>query len=213
MVNVTNWLLFQSAVDAGPPGSGGLPKNLDDLDPQGLGLGQPWVNPLAALTFGGQQASSGPIGLATAVGTKTNILRISQPSIAGQIPLEFRLLGVEVEVRGRWEGGTDGTRTVPVSSVVGSALRTSIGSCSLPVSPSVGVCIKGGPIDRMNFSEADVANAGFGFQLFGSSTTFNFQGNTLFIDSLRVRLHWTDPLPSRRLRSRTRAALTRNVAI
>lgn len=211
MANITPWLLFQSAIDAGPSGSGGLPNNLDGIE--SLGLGQPWVTPTGVLGLGGQQASSGPIGFATADGTQTNLLRISQPNIAGQIPLEFRLLGVEVEVRGRWEGGTDGTRTVPVSSVVGSALRTSIGSCSLPVSPSVGVCIKGCPTDRMNFSEADVANAGFGFQLFGSSTTFDFQGNTLFIDSLRMRLHWTDPLPSRRLRSRTRAALTRSVSL
>ncbi len=193
MANVTPWLSFQSAQDAGPGGFGGAP----------------WSNPTGALSFGGLEASSGPVGFISS-DSQTAILRIAQPNFAGSLPLEFRLLGVEVEVRGRWEGASDGTRTVDVQAVVGASVRKSLGSCSLPISGAPSVCVKGSPTDSMNFSEADLANAGFGFQLTGSSTTFNSQGNTLFIDSLRVRIHWAEPTTAR-ARSRTRGAYTRGV--
>jgi len=195
MANVTNWLSFQSAIDAG-------------AGPEGIGA--PWSTPTGALALGGLQASSGPLSLFAAEGNQTALLRIAQPNFAGSLPLEFRLLGVEVEVRGRWEGATDGSRTVNVQAVVGASVRKSLGSCSLPISASPSVCIKGSPTDTMNFTEDNLANPGFGFQLSGSSTTFNTQGNTLFIDSLRVRIHWAEPTTARR-RTRTRAVLTRGV--
>lgn len=191
MANVTPWLNFQSAIDAGGGEFGSAP----------------WSNPTGALSLGGLEASSGPIGFISSDG-QTAILRIAQPSFAGTLPMEFRLLGVEVEVRGRWEGASDGMRTVNVQAVVGASVRKSLGSCALPISGSPSVCIKGSPTDTMNFTEADVPLAGFGFQLTGSSTTFNSQGNTLFIDSLRVRIHWAEPTTAR-ARSRTRAAFTR----
>jgi len=193
MANVTPWLLFQSAIDVDGGEFGGAP----------------WSNPTGALSFGGTEASSGPVGFISAE-SQTSLLRIAQPSFAGSLPLEFRLLGVEVEVRGRWQGASDGTRTVNVQAVVGASVRKSLGSCSLPISGSPGTCVKGSPTDTMNFTEADVALAGFGFQLTGSSTSFNSQGNTLFIDSLRVRIHWAEPTTVRG-RSRTRAAYTRGV--
>jgi len=191
MPNITPWLLFQSAVDVGG------------------GFGAPWTNVNGALAIGGQEASSGPIGFISADGSNTTLLRVAQPNLAGQIPLEFRLLGVEVEVRGRWEGGSDGTRLANVQAVVGSSVRKSLGSCALPISALPSACFKGAPTDTMNFSEADVANPGFGFQLQGTSTTFNSQGNTLFIDSLRVRFHWGEPITPFRLRTRRRAVFTR----
>lgn len=191
MANVTPWLSFQSAVDAGP-----------------AGFGAPWTNPTGALGFGGLEASSGPIGF-VAVEQQTTNLRVAQPNFLGSLPLSFRLLGVEVEVRGRWEGGASGARSANVQSVVGASVRQSLGSCALPVSPTPSACVKGSPTNTLGFTEADVALAGFGFQLTGSSTTFDAQGNTLFIDSVRVRIHWADLLPPGRSRGRTRSALTR----
>lgn len=223
MANVTPWLLFQSAQDAGPAGFG-QPLPLQDegggpgpTDPDapliqpGFGEGSPWSNPSGALGIGGTDAWSGPIGFILFT-NQTNLLRIAQPQVAGHLPLEFRLLGVELEIYGRWTGASDGTRTVTVQAVVGASVRASLGSCSLPLSgSSSGMCMKGGPTDRMNFSPADVALAGFGFQLYGSSSTFNTQGNTLRIDSLRVRFHWGEVITPFRIRSRRRAAFTRGV--
>jgi len=196
MANITPWLSFQSAIDAGPGVEG---------------IGAPWSAPTGALSFGGFETSSGPLSIVSAEGNQTTLLRIAQPNITGSLPLEFRLLGVEVEVRGRWEGASDGTRTVNVQAVVGASVRKSLGACSLPISASPSVCIKGSPTDTMNFTEDNLANPGFGFQLSGSSTTFNTQGNTLFIDSLRVRVFWADLQPPERSRRRTRLALTRGV--
>lgn len=192
MPSVTNWLTFQSAFDAGP-----------------LGFGAEWTNPAGALGVGGSEATSGPIGFVASDGEQTTLLRITQPSLGGQIPPDFVLLGVEVEVRGRWQGGSDGARSVPVQSVVADAVRQSLGSCSLPISGSPGTCIKGGPTNTLGFSEADVALAGFGFQLQGTSSTFSGQGNSLFIDSVRVRIHWDEPSATPPARGRSRHALTR----
>jgi|GEM_PF-2280982 len=194
MPSVTNWLTFQSAFDAGP-----------------LGFGAEWTNPSGALGVSGQEATSGPIGFVSAEGEQTTLLRITQPNLGGQIPPDFVLLGVEVEVRGRWQGGSDGTRTVPVQSVVADAVRQSLGSCTLPISGSPGTCIKGGPTNTLGFSEADIALPGFGFQLQGTSSTFIGQGNTIFIDSVRVRIHWADPGELQPSRGRTRAVFTRGV--
>lgn len=192
MPSVTNWLTFQSAFDAGP-----------------LGFGAEWTNPTGALGVGGSEATSGPIGFVAADGEQTTLLRITQPSLGGQIPPDFVLLGVEVEVRGRWQGGSDGARSVLVQSVVADAVRQSLGSCSLPISGSPGTCIKGGPTNTLGFSEADIALPGFGFQLQGTSSTFSGQGNTLFIDSARVRIHWDEPSATPPARGRSRHALTR----
>ncbi len=194
MPSVTNWLTFQSVIDAGPAGSAAE-----------------WTNLTGALSVGGQEASSGPIGFLSAFGEQTTLLRFTQPSLGGQIPIEFVLLGVEVEVRGRWQGASDGARTIPVDSVIGASVRQSLGSCTLPISGSPGTCIKGGPTNKLGFSEADIALPGFGFQLQGTSSSFNFQGNTLLIDSVRARIHWADPGELQPSRGRTRAAFTRGV--
>jgi len=190
MANVTNWMLFQSAQDIEQ-------------------FGSPWVSPLAALTIGGGEASSGPVGFLAAF-FQTNLLRIMQPSVAGQLPMEFRLLGVEVEIRGRWTGDSSGVRSVEVTSVVGGATRKNLGNASFNLN-LLKTVVMGGPTDTMNFTESDVANPGFGVQLFGSSSSFNVTGNTLLIDSLRVRIFWADLLPPGRSRGRTRVVLTRGV--
>jgi len=191
MPNVTPWLQFQSATEE-----------------QAVFGGAPWSNELSALAPGGGQASSGPIG---PLGPffQTNLLRISNPNLAGQLPPQFRLLGVQMELRGRWEGATDGFRSVPVEAVVGSDVRKSLGSCTFQVSPAVKTCLKGGPDDRMNLSPADVTSTGFGFQISGQASIFNIQGNTLFIDSLRVRIYWGEPITPFRLRTRRRVVFTR----
>jgi len=203
MANVTPWLQFQSAQDVG---LGGF--DSPSIDPKDLGGGIEWSNPAAALGVDGFEASSGPVSFVF-FPSQTNTLRLSNPATAGQLPAKFRLLGVEIEVRGRWEGASDGTRSVPIQAVAGSQVRAELGSCSLPLSGSLGLCVKGGPTDRMNFGPADVMASGFGFQLYGASTSFNSQGNTLFIDSLRVRFHWGEPIMPFRLRTRRRVVFTR----
>jgi len=189
MANITPWLQFQSATEeqAG---------------------GEPWSNELGALAPGGPQASSGPIGPPGSF-AQTDLLRVSDLDAAGQLPPQFRLLGVELQLRGRWEGATGSFRLIPVDAVVGSDVRKSLGSCELDVSAIPKICSKGGPDDRMNLSPADITSTGFGFQLSGQTSSFNIQGNTLFIDSLRVRFHWGDPITPVRLRTRRRAVFTR----
>ncbi len=194
MPNVTAWLLFQTALDVGAAGEG---------------AGAPWVNPAGALAPGGQEAASGPIGNISSEGTETTLLRLTQPDLGGNLPAGFVLLGVEAEVRGRWEGGSDGSRSVAVQSVVGDQVRQGLGSCSLPISGAPGTCLKGGPTNKLGFSEADVTQAGFGFQVQAASSTFSVQGNTIFIDSVRVRIHWDEPSATPPARGRSRHALTR----
>ncbi len=192
MANVTTWMLLQSAVDAGASGQAA-----------------PWSNVAGVLAIGGAEASSGPLGFLSADGSQTTRLRVTQPALGGQLPLDFVLLGIEMELRGRWEGGPEGTRTVTVQSVVGAAVRQSLGSCSLPIGASPGVCFKGGPSDPLGVSKADVLTPGFGFQVQGSSTTFTSPGDTVLIDSMRLRVHWDDPVAPARWRGRSRRAFTR----
>lgn len=190
MANVTPWLLFGFAQDVGG------------------GFGQPWTAIGNAITPDGLEATSGPIGFVL-VETKTSLLRVSQPALGGQLPQGFRLRGVELEVKGRWTGALDGTRTVPIDAVVGSSVRSALGSCSLPVNLA-GTCVKGGPTDTLGFAPWDVLNPGFGFQLYGKSTSMSIAGNTLRVDSLRVRIHWDDPpVLVARSRSRLRSVLAR----
>lgn len=197
MTNVTPWLRFLSA----------------DSSPGDFG-GEPWSNELAALTIGAGEASSGPIGLFFTE-QQTAVLRISAPDFAGSLPAEFLLLGVEAEIRGRWEGDSGDEPAVDMQSVVGASVRQHIGSCALPLGPTPGACVKGSPTDTMNFTGADLADPGFGFRLQGilGLAGGGSSGNTLFIDSVRVRIHWAEPAPLKPARSRTRttSALTRGV--
>ena len=100
----------------------------------------------------------------------TNTLRLRDSLIGAPPPEGFTLLGVELEVRGRWTGNSNGTRTVRVESHVGGVVRSDLGTGSLPLDLNNSF-VKGGPTDTMNLSEADVLDPAFGFQIVGSSTS------------------------------------------
>src|SRR5690606_36558269 len=117
---------------------------------------------------------------------------ITSANLGEDFPDPFELLGVEAEVRGRWTGSSSGVRAVVLRAMVGLEVRQDLGSGVLPLNSS-GVFIKGGPTATMNLSVADLMNPAFGFQLWGTTTTFGINGNTLHIDSVRVRLHWDQP--------------------
>lgn len=184
MASVTPLLYFTSALDIVTGGAA-------------------WTDPGNALAEDAATAQSGPIGLLLD-NPSTNTLRFSAATIADPPPAEFTLLGVEVEVRGRWAGASSGTRAVSVEAHVGGTVRQDLGSGSLPLN-LFGSFTKGGPTDLMNLSEADALDPAFGFQLVGSSTTGNFNGNTLHIDVVRWRFHWSAPgAPGGSPRSTTR---------
>ena len=193
MANVTNWLLFQSAQDIEQ-------------------FGSPWVSPLAALTIGGGEASSGPVGLFSP-DPSTNTLRFRDTLNGSPPPEGFTLLGVEVEVRGRWTGNSNGTRSVRVEAHVGGVVRADLGSGSLPLNLTNSF-LKGGPTDTMGLNEADVLDPAFGFQVVGSSTSQRLGGNTLLLDVVRWRFHWNGLATGSSLgRSRSRRAVVLGSAL
>lgn len=174
MPNITPWIEFQVAF-------------VDDKEP-----GTFWFSPEAALVLDGVEASSGPLGEA-ALELFTQPLAVSQPG-PGALPPEFTLLGVEMELRGRWSGHSGGIRDVQADAVVGAEVRQSLGSCALPLG-STGVIVKGGPTDTMGFSQVDIGAPEIGFRFVASSTNASFIGNTIFIDSVRMRVHYDPPPP------------------
>ena len=195
MSNVTSWLNFQSALDAG-------------------GFGAFWNAPEQALepdVFG--EATAGPIGTVYP-GQQTTILRITQPNLGGALPEGFILLGVEAEFRGRWSGGSTGARTAPASAIVGAAVRQGLGSVAFQLITQT-LIVKGGPTDPMGFSAEDVLASGFGFQIYGTSTTSHASGNTLRIDSVRARIYWDSPAVEApvRGRGRSRAAVVAGICL
>lgn len=166
--------------------------------------GASWSSPGSALAEDAATAQSGPVGLVVP-DPSTNTLRFSGTVIADPPPVDFTLLGVEVEVRGRWAGNSSGTRAVLIDSHVGGVVRQDLGSGVLPLNINNSF-IKGGPSDSMGLSEADVLDSAFGFQLVGTSTSQNFFGNTLHLDLVRWRFHWSAPgSPSGSPRARTRS--------
>jgi hypothetical protein len=193
--NVTPWLLFQSAQDAG-------------------GFGALWNSPQYALELDMLgEATAGPIGTVYP-GQQTTTLRITQPLLGGALPGAFLLRGVEVEFTGRWSGGSTGVRTAPAHAVVGGAVRQSLGSIVLQVGTFTTV-VKGGPTDALGFSAEDVLASGFGFQIYGTSSTSHASGNTLRIDSVRARFHWDSvavEAPARG-RGRSRAAVVAGICL
>lgn len=196
MANVTPLLVFQSA------------QEIEEF-------GGSWTDVQNALAFDGLEAFSQGVGFSS-LATQTNLLRTTQAQIGDALPaLEaFVLLGVEVEVRGRWTGSSDGARSVNMEAVVGGSVRASLGSGSLPLE-TPGVFVLGGAGNPMNLTPEDFFDPTFGFQLRGSSSTFHTQGNSLRIDSVRFVVHWDDPPQppegGARSRLRTREALTRGV--
>jgi len=172
MPNITPWLEFQVAL-------------VDDKEP-----GTFWFSPEAALALDGVEASSGPIG-ESAIELFSQPLAVSQPG-PGVLPPEFVLLGVEMELRGRWSGTSGGVRDVQAEAVVGAEVRQSLGSCAVPLG-ATGIIVKGGPADTMGFTEVDIASPEIGFRFVGSSTNASFLGNTIFIDSVRMRVHYDTP--------------------
>ena len=172
VADVTPLLLFQTAQDINTGGAA-------------------WSTPEGALVQDFASAQSGPIGLSGPSTNITNRLRLSNALIAPAVPVIGTLLGVEVEVFGRWSGATSGVRSVSVDSQVGGVLRKSLGVGALPVSASVlGSFLMGGPADTIGVSKADVLDPAFGFRLTGTSTTVDAGGNTLHIDVVRWRFHW-----------------------
>lgn len=191
MPNITPWIEFQVA------------EQIDEF-------GGFWISPENALAFDGSEALSGPIGNVTEF-FQTNELNMTGANLGKDFPDPFILLGAEAEVRGRWTGSSSGTRAVFLRAIVGEQVRQELGSGSLPLNLA-GVFTKGGPTDTMNLSVADLMDPAFGFQLWGTTTTFGLNGNTLHIDSVRLRLHWDQPGASGGAgRGRTRAAFTRGV--
>lgn len=199
MSNVTPWLRFQSAIDAG-------------------GLGAPWANPENALDpeilF--LEATVGPIGTLFA-GQATTTLRVTQPLLDGALPgaggaASFIFRGVELRFRGRWTGGGSGLRAVPADAIVGPEVRQSLGSLVFPVG-SLSTVVKGGPTESLNYDQQDVVSPSFGIQLHGTSTTSSIQGNTLHIASVEARFYWDyAPAPVRR-RGRSRAAVVGGIGL
>ncbi|MCB9838209.1 MAG: hypothetical protein H6813_02625 [Phycisphaeraceae bacterium] len=174
--------------------------------------GTAWSNPGNALAEDSATAQSGPVGLIVS-DPSTNTLRLRDSVIDSPPPEGFTLLGVEVEVRGRWTGNSSGTRSVLVAAHVGGVVRQDLGSGSLPLNLNNSF-FKGGPTDTMGLSEADALNPAFGFQIIGTSTSTNMFGNSLLIDVVRWRFYWETAGGSGqagRSRTRTRGALTRGV--
>lgn len=193
MSNVTPLLLFQTA---------------QDIDTGGTA----WSSPGNALAQDFASAQSGPVGLFTP-NQNTRTLRLRDALIGDPPPEGFTLLGVEVEVRGRWTGINNGTRSVLVFVHVGGVVRMDLGSGSLPLNLNNSF-LKGGPADTMSLSEADVLDPAFGFQIIGSSTSMDVSGNTLFIDVIRWRFHWEAPvLTAGSGRSRTRRVIVMGSAL
>ena len=189
MPNVTPWIEFQVA------------QEVDEFNAF-------WNSPENALSFDDAEALSGPIGNVF-LSSQTNPLNITSANLGKDFPDPFVLLGVEVEVRGGWTGASQGLRSVFLRAIIGEQVRQELGSGSLPLTVA-GAFIKGGPTDTMNLSVADLMDPAFGFQLWGTTTTFNINGNILHIDSVRLRLHWDQPGSSGGAgRGRTRAAFTR----
>ena len=183
MSNVTPLLLFQTA---------------QDIDTGGAA----WSSPGNALAEDLATADSGPVGLFSP-NPSTTTLRLRDSFIGSPPPAGFTLLGVEVEVRGRWTGASSGVRSVLVAAHVGGVVRMDLGSGSLPLNLTSSF-VKGGPTEMMGLDEADVLDPAFGFQVIGSSTSQNFNGNTLLIDVIRWRFHW-DGLATGSALGRTRS--------
>lgn len=197
MAEVTTWLIFQNA------------QELDEFHAS-------WTDADNILAFDSAEAVSGSLGLSS-FHTVTNRLRASDALSNGALPPagQFMLLGVEVEVRGRWTGNPDGTRIVDVEAVVNGSIRADLGAGSLPID-TPGVFILGSAGNDMNLAPADLFDPSFGFQLRGESSTTHFQGNVLRIDSVRFRVHWDDPPPptgggAARSRGRSRAVIMNGV--
>jgi len=185
MPNITPWIEFQVAF-------------VDDKEP-----GTFWFSPEAALALDGVEASSGPIG-ESAIELYSQPLAVSQPVPGAMgLPPVFVLLGVEMELRGRWSGGSGGVRDVQAEAVVGTEVRQSLGSCVLPLG-STGTSVQGGPADTMGFTEADIASPEIGFRFVASSTNTSFLGNTIHIDSVRMRVHYDPPETDSPRRGRAR---------
>jgi len=193
MSNVTPLLLFQTAQDINTGGA-------------------IWTTPEGALVEDFASAQSGPVGLFSP-NPNTRTLRLRDSVIGSPPPEGFTLLGVELEVRGRWSGNANGTRSVQVDAHVGGVVRMDLGTGSLPLNLTSSF-VKGSPTETMGLSETDVLDPAFGFQVVGSSTSQHLNGNTLLIDVIRWRFHWDGLATGSSLgRSRSRRAIVLGSAI
>lgn len=184
VANVTPWISFQDAADV--PALGGAA----------------WASPQNARVQDGVVASAGPIGL-KGEASATNVLRLLNTLTAHIPQAPFTLLGVEVEVRGRWSGA-DATGALAVASHVDGTVRQSLGNGSLPLS-AFGVLVRGGPTNTLGLAAADLSDPEFGFQLSASTTFLSTGAATLEIDSVRWRCHWDQiQAPNPRARKRDR---------